>query len=75
MSKQRDKAIACLKKHGKTSEDLDELVHECKVWEASDVNNEGFDSQVNFLMNQLGPGEVLARLDIPDEEISEVVGA
>lgn len=55
--------------------DLDTLVEECKSEEASKLNNEGMDPQLTYLIQQLGPGELLARLDIPSDEIDKVIGA
>jgi len=45
---------------------LDDLVHECAGITASNINNEGLDSQIQFLVEQLGEADVRARV----EEIS-----
>ena len=69
------KVKACLKKHGKTEEDLGDLVHDCKSAEASSLNNCGMDEQITFLIESLGPGELLASLDIPGDDVDKVIGA
>jgi len=35
-------------------EDLDELVHETKAGEASQINNDGYDAQIRYLIEALG---------------------
>ncbi len=40
--------------HGVVPEALDELVHECASSEASDINNGGLESQIEFLVHRLG---------------------
>jgi len=42
--------VAKIHERGLVAEDLDELVHECKSSEASDINNSGIDGQARFLL-------------------------
>jgi len=46
-----------------TPEALEDLVRECAGMTASNINNEGLDSQIQFLVEQLGEAEVRTRLD------------
>ena len=46
-------------------EDLDELVHDLKSREASDINNQGPDGQVDFLIQELGLVELARQFDLP----------
>jgi hypothetical protein len=44
-------------------EDLDELVHEMKAQEASDINNDGIDTQLEALFCAYGYDETKKMLD------------
>ena len=47
-----------------TSEDLDEVVHELKAEEATRINNEGFDAQLEYILLSTKPEEILRQFDI-----------
>lgn len=46
-------------------ETLDEMVHDLKSGEASDINNEGPEGQVAFLVRELGLVELARQFDMP----------
>lgn len=46
---------------GKGSEDLDDLVHDLASGVASDVNNEGLESQVEWLLEHGMTGEQIVK--------------
>lgn len=48
--------------HGVVPEDLDELVHECASADASEINNGGLESQLEFLVEHLGEVQVRTML-------------
>jgi len=50
---------------GLSQETLDELVHDLKSGEASDINNQGPEGQVDFLIQELGLVELARRFDLP----------
>lgn len=57
--------IAHLKKHNICEDDLDDLVHEAASTMAAEVNNRGFDVQVDFLLeNGWTADEICEALDI-----------
>ena len=48
--------------HGVVPEDQDEPVHDCAGTDASDVNNGGLESQIEFLVDHLGEAGVRTML-------------
>jgi hypothetical protein len=43
--------------------DLDELVHELKASEASEINNGGLDKQLEYVFNQLGAKDAMLEVE------------
>jgi hypothetical protein len=43
--------------------DLDSLVHDLKSSEASAINNGGMDGQLQYIIEQLGPTDAMAKID------------
>lgn len=66
--KKRDDAIKTLAKDiGENTDALDELVHEAKAQEASAVNNEGVEAQLQFLVESWG-------LESTEKTVRETLG-
>ncbi len=42
---------------------LDELIHECKGHEAAEINNEGVEAQVEYIVGWFGYEEAKAQLE------------
>ena len=57
---------AALRKAGIHAEDLDELVQDACSAKASNINNDGFDSQLVFLRGEIGDTEVLKHFEITE---------
>lgn len=47
---------------GECQEALDELVHEIKSLDASEINNNGMDSQIDYLLTEISPEDLLVNL-------------
>ena len=58
MTFETDQMIKLAKAIGIKPEDLDSLVHDIMSTKASNINNDGLESQVRFLMTEIG-GESL----------------
>lgn len=52
---------------------LDELVSDCKLKEASSINNQGIDSQISFLIQSMGKRDLMADMGVPLEDIQEIL--
>jgi len=62
-----------IKKHGRTTAGLDDLVHDAASAIASDTNNAGIEHQVEFLLanGSLSPSSILMALDIYENRCPE----
>lgn len=60
--------LAYARKKNLEPEDLDELVHDAASQPASNVNNDGLEGQINFLIHAWGSEETLSKLKEVAEE-------
>lgn len=50
--------VELAKSLGISSEDLDDLVHDCVSQQASDINNGGLSAQIEYLNREIGVDEL-----------------
>ena len=61
-------ALKALEERGITYEDLDELVHQVCSEQASGINNEGIESQVDFLLEHMSVDVLLSTVEQTHDE-------
>jgi hypothetical protein len=54
--------LALAHKHRVSSADLDEIVHELISQQATQINNGGFEAQLSYLFDAIGPAQTRATL-------------
>jgi hypothetical protein len=54
--------LALARQHGISSDDLDEIVHEVVSEQATQINNDGLEVQLSYLIDAIGPAQARAML-------------